>query len=118
MMDKINNLETKRQQELEVLAIYLGTTPETLKISFIASKVPNDYGVELSEKEKKFKSLIDEILKLNRSNQFLINNSLQFLDKNIQVFFGAMEQNKGIYKNPKTKSVSKTPQKRLLNRIV
>jgi len=118
MMDKINKLETKRLQELEVLAIYLGTTPENLKISYIASKTPGECGVELSEKETKFKSLIEEILKLNRSNQFLINNSLQFLDKNIQVFFGAIDTNKGIYKNPKTKSVAEAPRKRLLNRVV
>ncbi len=118
MMDKINKLEEKRLQELEVIAIYLGTTPETLKISFIASKAPDDHGKELVEKERRFKSLIEEILKLNQSNQFLITNSLQFLDKNIQVFFGAIDNSKGIYKNPKTKSVTKAPQKRLLNRIV
>jgi len=96
VMSLINKLEDKRLQELEVIGIYLGESPENLKIALIARRVDGDLAKELTTLETKFKSVIQEILNLNKSNKFLINRSMQFLDKNIQVFFGAMED-KGVY---------------------
>ena len=105
----INKLEEKRLQELEVIGIYLGTVPEQLKFAAIADNVPGDLSQAIIELERNFKSVIQEILKINKSNNFLINRSLQFIDKNVQAFFGAMED-KGVY-SPDTstaKAVSKT----------
>lgn len=96
IMSSINKLEEKRLQELDVIGIYLGESPESLKIAMIAQRVDNELAKELTSLETKFKSVIQEILNLNKSNKFLINRSLQFFDKNIQVFFGAMED-KGLY---------------------
>lgn len=92
----INKLEENRLQELEILGIYFGESPERLKLSTIADNVDQELSRELTELEVKFKSVIQEILNINKSNKFLINRSLQFLDKNIQVFFGALEE-KGLY---------------------
>jgi hypothetical protein len=93
----INKLETQRLQELEIIGIYLGQSSKTLKISSIISMTAGPQAVRLSEIEKKFKLIIQEILKLNKSNEFLINRSMQFIDQHILVFFGALED-KGIYR--------------------
>lgn len=92
----INKLEVKRLREIEIIGVYLGVAPEKLKISNIAQNTPGELSRNLTDIERKFKSVLQEILKINKSNKFLINNSLQFIDKNIQVFFGTVED-KGLY---------------------
>jgi len=114
LTDKINKIEAKRLQELEVIAIYLGTIPEKMKLDFIAKHVEPDLAAQLLEQEKLFKAVLKEILQLNKSNKFLINRSLQFIDQHIQVFFGTIEE-KGVY-NPKTaKSNAAAGTSRLVN---
>jgi len=105
----INKLETKRLKEIEVVGIYLGVAPEKLKISDIAQNIPGELSRNLTNLERKFKSVLQEILKINKNNKFLINRSLQFIDENIQVFFGAVED-KGLYspENAAAKAPSKT----------
>ena len=93
----INKLEVQRLQELEVVGIYVGQPPNTLKINTIVSMIPGPQTARLGEIEKKFKIIIQEILKLNKSNEYLINRSLQFIDQHVQVFFGAVED-KGMYR--------------------
>ncbi|MFC1556559.1 flagellar protein FlgN [candidate division KSB1 bacterium] len=108
LTEKINKLESKRVEELEVIGIYLGTLPEDLKLAAIAQHVEPELSARLLRHEKLFKSVLQEILKLNKSNKFLITRSLQFIEKNIQVFFGAIEE-KGLYDNvTKKKSTSST----------
>ena len=105
----INKLEAKRLREIEVIGVYLGVVPEKLKISNIAQNTPGELSRNLTDIERKFKSVLQEILKINKSNKFLINSSLQFIDKNIQVFFGTVED-KGLYspENAAAKAPSKT----------
>lgn len=109
LIQAINKLESKRLQELKVIGVYLEAVPEKLKLSTIVENVPEDLSQQLVDLERKFKSVLQEILKINKSNKFLINRSLQFIDKNIQVFFGAMEE-KGVYtpNNTRTQLSSKT----------
>jgi len=92
----IDKLEVRRLREIEAIGIYLAVEPEKLKISIIAQSINGELSRNLVELERKFKSVLQEILKINQSNKFLINRSLQFIDKNIQVFFGTVE-NKGLY---------------------
>lgn len=112
IMCTINKLEAKRLREIEVIGIYLGVTPEKLKISNIAQNAPGELSQNLTDIERKFKSVLQEIIKINKSNKFLINRSMQFIDKNIQVFFGTVED-KGLY-SPENAAVRASSKKNYL----
>ncbi len=117
ILSSINKLEEKRLQKLEVIGIYLGVVPEQLKLTSIIENSPKELSGPLGELERKFKSVIQEILNINKSNKYLINRSLQFIDKNIQVFYGAMEE-KGVYVSPNSKAKTAPKNNNLLDRKV
>jgi len=109
---EINKLEVKRLEELEVIGIYLGMLPERIKLAEIARHVDKDIAENLLKHEKLFKTVLQGILKLNKNNKFLIDRSLQFIEKNVQAFFGALEE-KGLY-NVKTSRQNAMPRTRRL----
>lgn len=111
---KISKLEAKRIEELEVIGIFLGSLPERLRLSAIAQNVEPELGEKLVTQGEHFKSIISEILRLNKSNKYLIDRSLQFIEKNVQAFFGAIED-KGLY-NPKIqKPAAKADTRRMVD---
>jgi hypothetical protein len=111
----INKLENKRIQKLEVIGIYLGIVPEQLKLASIIEVASDDMSATLSRVERRFKSLIQEIFNITKSNKYLVDRSLLFLEKNIQVFYGAMEE-KGVYSYPNSKTQSTLKNNSLLDR--
>jgi len=98
---KIHKLEKKRLRELEVIGIYLGALPAELKIATIAQNVAPDLAERLTKLERHFRIILQEILKLNKANKFLIDRSLLFIEEHVQVFFGAIED-KGLYHSGKS----------------
>ncbi len=109
ILNSINKLEEKRFQKLEIIGIYLGVVPEQLKLTSIIQNAPKELSGPLGELERKFKSVIQEILNINKS--------LQFIDKNIQVFYGAMEE-KGVYVSPNSRAKTAPKNINLLDRKV
>lgn len=114
IVEKINKFEIKRLEILNVIAIYLGTVPEKLKMSFIAQQVDAELSEKLLKLETQFKSVLQEIMKLNRTNKFLINKSLHFIKENVQVFFGAIEE-KGMYSPGEKKNLNIPSSKRMVD---
>lgn len=112
---QINKLEKNRIEEMEIISIFLGANPVGLKLAYVAANAPGEYSKILSSQEVKFKSLMEEIIKLNKSNKFLINNSLQYLDKNIQAFFGCIKET-GLYSKPNRSLKKKKMASSLLDR--
>lgn len=112
---RINDLEKSRLDELEVIGIYLGMEHGKLKLATIAGYTDDPDLKELLLKlSESFKSVLCEIMRLNRANRFLIDRSLQFIEKNVQVFFGALEE-KGLYQPVSSKTGKLTRKNRMVD---
>lgn len=85
------NLEAERIERSKELAEELQIESLNPKLSEIIEKVEETYAQRLSEQRELLRSLVQKVRNLNQSNQFLLNYSLKFIEKNMEMLFGEDE---------------------------
>jgi len=82
------SLEAERIERSKELAEELQIDSLNPKLSEIIEKVEEKYAQRLSEQRELLRSLVLKVRNLNQSNQFLLNYSLKFIEKNMEMLFG------------------------------
>jgi flagellar biosynthesis/type III secretory pathway chaperone len=97
LANETRSLEVERIERSKQLAEELDIESLNPKLSEIIEKVEEKYAQRLSEQRELLISLVQKVRNLNESNQFLLNYSLKFIEKNMEMLFGDGEQ-PNIYK--------------------
>lgn len=67
------------------------------KLSEIIEVVEEKYAERLSEQREFLRSLIQRVQYVNKSNQFLLDHSIKFVEQNIELLIGTAEKGQGVY---------------------
>ena len=86
--NQTRSLEAERIERSKELAEELRIESLNPKLSEIIEKVEEKYAQRLSEQRDLLRSLVQKVRNLNESNQFLLNYSLKFIEKNMEMLFG------------------------------
>jgi len=110
-----SQVDLLENQRLEILQVFLkeiyGDSWETITVDELFSRLEDSD--RLTKLRLELKEKIRDIMKINRSNNFLIKNGLTFIEKNIETFFGSDEKEK-LY-NPRKDKNQKKQVKNLIN---
>ena len=79
------SLEVERLKRSQELAAELEMENLNPRLSEIIEKVEKKYALRLKEQRELLKSLIEKIQVLNKNNQFLLNYSLNFIEKSMEL---------------------------------
>jgi flagellar biosynthesis/type III secretory pathway chaperone len=97
LASQTRSLEAERIERSRELAEELQIETLNPKLSEIIDKVEEKYAQRLSEQRELLRTLVQKVRNLNQSNQFLLNHSLQFIEKNMEMLFGE-HQSPNIYR--------------------
>ena len=89
---KTKSIETKRLAKTKELALNLSLDDLNPRLSKIIEEVEGKYAQRLEEQRDLLKSLVEKIQTLNKSNQFLLNYSLKFIEKSIKILLGGNDK--------------------------
>jgi len=112
LFTQVDNLENQRLIILEEMSGEIfGESLENVTINDLFSRIQNSD--RLNNLRTELREKVKDIIKINKSNNFLIRNGLAFIEKNIEAFFGTEEKDK-LY-NPKKFHQKKKQAKNLIN---
>ena len=86
------SLEALRIERSQELALQLEMDNLNPKLSEIIAKVENKYAQRLQEQRDLLRSLVEKIQVLNQSNQFLLDYSLNFIEKSMELLLTANDK--------------------------
>lgn len=92
IIDSIKKLEEIRIANVDKISEIYGIPDRNLKFKDIIELVNEEYADKLYILMEKLKSVVEDIVKINNNNKYLIENGLEFLEENIRVFYGANEK--------------------------
>ncbi len=93
---KTKSIETERVAKTRELAKELSLDDLNPRLGKIIEEVEGKYAERLREQRDLLKSLVEKIRTLNKSNQFLLTYSLQFIEKSMKILLGGTD-NASIY---------------------
>ncbi|MDZ7260804.1 MAG: flagellar protein FlgN [candidate division KSB1 bacterium] len=96
---KAKTLEKDRQHKVSLLADQWGMTSEDCTLTNLLQKAENTHTSELTQLQQDLFHLVNQIDRINKSNQFLIQHWLKFIRKNIEILTGVEGLNLGYSKN-------------------
>ena len=97
LANKTKSIETERLAKTKELAKNLSLDDLNPRLSKIIEEVEGTYAKRLREQRDLLKSLVEKIQTLNKSNQFLLNYSLKFIEKSMKILLGGNDK-ASIYK--------------------
>jgi flagellar biosynthesis/type III secretory pathway chaperone len=106
----------ERSKELARELNLVGRAGVSPKLSEIIEVVEEKYAERLSEQRELLRSLIHKVQYVNKSNQFLLDYSIKFVEQNIELLLGAAEKGKTVY--AKDGKVAHASKKKYLDRCV
>lgn len=86
------------------------------KLSEIIDAVEEKYAERLREQRELLRSLIQKVQYVNKSNQFLLDYSIKFVEQNIELLLGTAEKGKSVYE--KDGKVAQASKRKYLDRCV
>jgi len=98
ILTEIASFEYQRNQEVKNLAQEIGRKEKELKMDTLISLLDDDVSERLKNQKIEFKSIVQDILQINKLNQFLVENALEFLGKQIDIFMGIDDDSRLYYK--------------------
>ena len=78
-------LEAERIERTKKLARELDMENANPKLSEIVEKVEEKYAQRLAEQRELLRSVVQNIQNINKSNQYLLNYSLDYIEKSMQI---------------------------------
>lgn len=85
-------LEVERMARTRELAQKLELENLNPRLTEIIEKVEKRYAQRLREQRDLLRSLVEEIHTLNQSNQFLLNHSLKFIEKTMEILLNGSDK--------------------------
>ncbi|HEX9654801.1 MAG TPA: flagellar export chaperone FlgN, partial [bacterium] len=85
-------LEEERVERTRALAKKLDIKNLNPRLSEIIQKVEKQYARRLQEQRDLLRSLVQKIHNLNQSNQFLLNYSLKFIEKTMEILLNGSDR--------------------------
>ncbi len=95
------SLEAERQERARELAEKLSLETVNPKLTEIIEKVEAKYALRLQEQRELLKSLVGKVQNLNENNQFLLDYSLKFIEKSMELLLNGEEKKKFYQANGK-----------------
>ncbi len=92
LANKTKSIETERLAKTKELAKNLSLDDLNPRLSKIIEEVEGKYAERLQEQRDLLKSLVEKIQTLNKSNQFLLNYSLEFIEKSMKILLGGNDK--------------------------
>ena len=92
LANKTKSIETERLAKTKELAKNLSLDDLNPRLSKIIEEVEGTYAQRLREQRDLLKSLVEKIQTLNKSNQFLLNYSLKFIEKSMKILLGGNDK--------------------------
>ena len=92
LANKTKAIETERLAKTKDLAEKLSLDDLNPRLSKIIEKVEGKYAERLREQRDLLMSLVEKIRTLNKSNQFLLNYSLRFIEKSMKILLGGNDK--------------------------
>lgn len=86
------SIENERVVKTQELAEKLALDELNPRLSEIIEQVEDKYAERLREQRTLLKSLVEKIQTLNRSNQYLLNYSLKFIEKSMKILLGGSDK--------------------------
>lgn len=109
-------LEAERCNRTQELAKELSLENLDPHLSDIIARVEEKYAQRLHEQRTLLMSLIGEIKHLNKSNQFLLNYSIQFVDNSMRLLLKGNETQSTYQKDGKLRKGAETP--KIVNQVL
>jgi len=97
LASQTKSLEVERLETARELAKELSLDNLNPKLTEIIAKVEQKYAQRLQEQRDLLRALIDKIQHLNKSNQFLLDYSLRFIEKSMELLLNG-EEKASLYK--------------------
>ncbi|MFQ5649060.1 MAG: flagellar protein FlgN [bacterium] len=85
LASETKSLESERIKRSRTLAKQLEMENLNPKLSEIIEKVEKRYAKRLQEQRELLRNLVERIQHMNKNNQFLLNHSLNFIEKSMEV---------------------------------
>jgi len=92
LVNKTKAIETERLAKTKELAKKLSLDDLNPRLSKIIEEVEGKYTERLREQRDLLMSLVEKIQTLNKSNQFLLNYSLRFIEKSMKILLGGNDK--------------------------
>lgn len=89
---KTKSIEAERLEKTKELAKNLSLDDLNPRLSKIIEGVEGKYAQRLEEQRDLLTSLVEKIQTLNKSNQFLLNHSLKFIEQSIKILLGGNDK--------------------------
>ena len=89
---KSKSIEAERLEKTKELAKNLSLDDLNPRLSQIIEGVEGKYAQRLEEQRDLLTSLVEKIRTLNKSNQFLLNHSLKFIEQSIKILLGGNDK--------------------------
>ena len=86
IIDSIKKLEEIRIANVDKISEIYGISDRNLKFKDIIELVNEEYADKLYILMEKLKSVVEDIVKINNNNKYLIENGLEFLEENMESF--------------------------------
>ncbi|MFQ5675738.1 MAG: flagellar protein FlgN [bacterium] len=86
------SIENERVAKTQELAEKLALDELNPRLSKIIEQVEEKYAERLREQRTLLKALVGRIQTLNRSNQYLLNYSLKFIEKSMKILLGGTDK--------------------------
>ena len=91
LANQTKSLEAQRIERTKALAEKLSLNNLNPRLSEIIEKVEEKYAQRLKEQRDLLRSLVQNIQNLNKSNQYLLNYSLEFIEKSMELLLSGHE---------------------------
>lgn len=92
LANKTKSIESDRLAKTKELAEKLALDDLNPRLTRIIEEVEGKYAERLQEQRDLLKSLVEKIQTLNKSNQFLLNYSLKFIENSMKILLGGNDK--------------------------
>lgn len=109
IVSQTKSLESQRILRTKELAQKLSINKLDPKLSEIIAKVEEKYAQRLAEQRNLLKSLIEQVRDLNKSNQFLLDYSLKFVEDTMRLLLSGNDKKNVYQKDGKLQEETGSP---------
>ena len=117
LINTIKKFEEVRIESVKKISEMFGVPEKNLRFNDIVELVQDQYSEEIFMLMEELKSVLENIVKINNNNKYLVENGLKFLEENIKVFYGA-DKKELFYKKERKESKEKKSVFRIVDKKV
>lgn len=117
LINTIKKLEEVRIESVKKIAEIYGLPENNLKFKDIVGIVQEKCSEEIFALMEELRSLLENIVKINKNNKYLVESGFNFLEENIKVFYGA-DRKELFYKKERNENKGKRGVFRIVDKKV